>query len=148
MQNRKKLIEEIGGHFISLKRRLMVDNLHHHKNHITPSQVQVLMMVHRHDGITTSEIAKKLNISNSAATQLIEALVGRGHLLRECCDQDRRTYKIRLTEESKKHSIEMKKIALQQLTAIFEALSDHELEIYHQLNKKIISSDITSQKET
>ena len=151
MQSRKKIIENIAADMSVLKRKLMAEN-HRLKSHanITPAQGQVLFIIHQNKEITASQIATKTGISKSAATQLIDALVDNGHLIRICCDDDRRSNNFELSEGTKQHLSQIKVFFLSKLSKMLAALNDQELETYMALNHKIckqILNDNCSREE-
>ncbi|MEI6499270.1 MAG: MarR family transcriptional regulator [bacterium] len=141
MTDRKEIITNIGNQFQSLKRKMMA--LHcfdDQKFHITPAQWHVLFVVRENDGISSKEIAINLNISSSAATQLIDSLVAKDFLVRESDSDDRRALKIHLSDSSKSFVSKMKSRSFERLDQIFKALSDEELEKYFVLNQKIVEN--------
>lgn len=122
---RRKLASE-GGYFPGTEAK-----------HITPSQWYVLLMVERNENIGVKEIADMTGTTSSAITQLISGLVKKGYLIRKEKPEDRRALRIVLSDKSKTQLHSMKKQGFKKLIAFFDILSDNELTVYCNLNKKI-----------
>jgi len=139
MLNRKKLIGEIASDFFLLKRRMMSGHKHPLRHKITPSQGQLMFILIKHKDMNTSEIAKLMGITTSAATQLIDGLVQHGFVIRESSDEDRRAYKIKISDSAKEHMDKMKAEGLERMAKIFEVLEDDELNKLFELSHKIVT---------
>jgi len=139
MISRKQIIEEIISSFRVIKRKIMAENQWSpQRQHITPTQVQILLIVMHHEGISVKEIAKILSISSSAVAQLVNGLVENGYLIRENSPDDHRFVQIKLSCEIKKHAKAMKARFLRKVSTLFDALDDNEIVQYNNLNKKIL----------
>ena len=138
MSSRIEIIGKIAEQFHSLKHKMMgVNCFDNEKFHVTPAQLHVLFIVREHDGISSKEIAKSLNISSSAATQLIDGLVSNNFLVRESDQVDRRVIKIHLSVNSEKFVMNMRSKRLERLNSIFSCLDDTELQTYYELTEKM-----------
>jgi DNA-binding MarR family transcriptional regulator len=73
------------------------------------------------DGMTLSDISKRMMVSNGNVTGLVERLVESGHLDRRTSNQDRRVQVIRLTKPGR---AEFRKMAAEHETWIAEMFSD------------------------
>jgi DNA-binding MarR family transcriptional regulator len=104
---------------------------------ITPSQWGVLMFIEEHGKSTVVDVAKALNITSSATTQLVDGLVASGYVMRETQIKDRRAVVLTLSKKTKTVVDKMKKKALQNFLNFFEVLNDKEFDQYILLNKKI-----------
>jgi len=100
----------------------------------------VITFIHRRDNTNIKEIADNLNVTSSAATQLVDGLVKNGYLKRLSDENDRRAIKLILTEKTKKQAAEIKTKFRQKFASMFEVLNDKELAEYYKLNRKIISN--------
>jgi DNA-binding MarR family transcriptional regulator len=107
---------------------------------VTPSQGFVLHFVAEHEAANVKAIARALNISSSAATQLIAGLEEKGYVVRQTSPNDRRAISLSLSDKAKKLFKEFKEQRLKKMIEVFEALSDEELAQYSALNKKIAES--------
>ena len=73
------------------------------------------------DGMTLSDVSKRMMVSNGNVTGLVERLVESGHLDRRTSEQDRRVQVIRLTKLGR---AEFRKMAAEHETWIAEIFSD------------------------
>lgn len=73
------------------------------------------------EGMTLSDISKRMMVSNGNVTGLVERLVESGHLDRRTSDQDRRVQVIRLTRAGR---AEFRKMAAENATWIADIFSD------------------------
>ncbi|MBP7133914.1 MarR family transcriptional regulator [Patescibacteria group bacterium] len=121
-----------------LIRRKLTDGLASSTTHITPSQGWVLSLVDKQGPMSVKTIAQKLRMSSSAATQLIDALVQNGYLIRSEDEADRRTSLISATEKGK----ETIQVILNHLhistKQTFGVLTPEELDTYITLTEKIV----------
>jgi DNA-binding MarR family transcriptional regulator len=101
------------------------------------SQMAVLHLVEEHGGTSIGELSKLLGITSSAVTQLVDELEHKGYLFRQSRLDDRRALEINLTQKCKTDLAELKIAQVERLGALFNALSDEELEQYVALNKKL-----------
>lgn len=145
--HRADQIGELAESFQAIKRKLGSKQLAAKEKHactITPSQWTVLRTVMEWNRIGIKDIAQKLGISSSAATQLVDSLVQNGYLDRKQNPDDRRSLCIEISAKAKKQIHLLKKNRLQHLAEVFSVLSDKELEQYVQLNAKISAHIHTS----
>src|SRR2546421_8641467 len=73
------------------------------------------------EGMTLSDVSKRMMVSNGNVTGLVERLVESGHVDRRTSDSDRRVQVIRLTKTGR---AEFRKMAGEQETWIADMLSD------------------------
>ncbi len=66
---------------------------------LKPAQLDVLMNLYRHPGMSQFDLARKLLVGRSNVTMLLPQLEGRGLLRRESDESDRRVLRIYLTED-------------------------------------------------
>ncbi len=109
------------------------------KDCVTHSQLFVLALIEQHQNIGIKEIAKKLHISSSAATQLVDVLVESGYAVRKADSKDRRALQLELSPKGHKHFVELKNKHVKNMSLVFDVLNDEELEVYVKLQKKILS---------
>lgn len=144
MLNRSKVIEGLIQDMHAMRHKLMVGYTAKKHMVITPSQGFVLRFVAKNDSANVKAVTQALNISSSAATQLVEGLVEKGYLVRHDNPNDRRISNLSLSEKAKKLFKEFKEQGLQKMTEVFDALTDEELSQYAALNRKI--ADFVSKK--
>ncbi len=140
MANRKELIEEIMASFYAMKNKMHAKVMRPgRKNYITHSQLFVLAIIERHHNIGIKEISKTLNISSSAATQLVDGLVENDYVVRKADSKDRRALQLKLSAKGQKHIHLLKNKHMKAIAALFNVLNDKELQMYLTLHKKMLS---------
>lgn len=139
MTDRKQKIKELMEGFHSLKRSMAFRHTESIKTpRITPSQWGVLMMMGGRGKSTVKDVAEALNISSSAATQLVDGLVESKYVVREEHLEDRRKVTLTLSAKTKKQIAKMKDQGIKHFLELFEVLNDKEFDQYISLNKKIV----------
>ncbi len=126
----------------AMRHKLMVGYTAKKQMAITPSQACVLRFVAENPSANVKAIAQTMNISSSAATQLISNLVEKNYLLRKVSPKDRRVISLSLSAKTNKLFKEFKAQGLKKMTELFSALTDEELAQYAALNEKIANSII------
>lgn len=126
----------------AMRHKLMVGYMTKKEMVITPSQGFVLRFVAENNSANVKAIAHALNITSSAATQLIDGLVEKGYLIRKGNPDDRRVIALSLSEKAKKLFKEFKEQGLQKMLELFDPLTDEELVQYTTLNEKIVGNII------
>jgi len=145
MINRKKTIEEIleAFHLIKRKSMNMTGNFAKVTDfNIMGSQWLVLHIVRRENGVGVKEIAKEMHVSSSAATQLVDALVARGFLVKETSSLDRRAINLKLSDQMEAKFAAMKTIGLKHAAKLFTALDDNELSSFLLFCNKITENNL------
>jgi DNA-binding MarR family transcriptional regulator len=138
MADRDKLIEGLIEDFHAIRHKLVLDGqLFSDENQITLSQLIVLRIAAKYDGISIKKIAGKLGITSSAVTQLVSGLVNKGYLKREGSEVDRRSLRVGVSGQGREKIEALKIQGLEKLTSMFDVFDDEELEKYCELNKKI-----------
>lgn len=77
---------------------------------LKPAQLDVLMNLYRHPGMSQHDLARKLLVGRSNITMLLPQLEKRGLVLRESDSKDKRILRLALTEEGKALLMEALKI--------------------------------------
>jgi DNA-binding MarR family transcriptional regulator len=139
MTDRKQQIEQLMERLHSLKRRMTPDSQGAGEDCLAHSQWLVLHLVSRQEGIGIKELAAQLGISSSAATQIVDGLVGKGFLNRQPSLEDRRALHLSLPEESRRRVESAKEHRLERIGAIFGILDDPEFQTLVTLLDKVIS---------
>jgi MarR family transcriptional regulator, organic hydroperoxide resistance regulator len=114
---------------------------------ITHQQWIVLHIIKKNRNINIKDLANLLDITSSAATQIVDSLVNKEMLLRKRNPDDRRTLKIELTEKSKSQFDSIKNKNFKTLSSLFDVLDDDELLKYCELNNKIAGKIISKMQE-
>lgn len=139
MTNRKKIIEDLLQNMHAMRHKLMVGYTTKKEMVITPSQGFVLRFVAKNSSANIKAITQALNITSSAATQLVDGLVDKGYLVRKNNTNDRRIITLSLSLKAKNLLKKCKEQGLQKMIDIFDILTDEELTQYAVLNKKLVN---------
>ncbi len=103
-------------------------------------QLPMLFHIAAHEeGCSIKEIASRLNITSSAATQLVQTLLRRGMLRKTTDPHDRRAVSISMTPAGKREFAAFRKGMLSRMEQSFNAVPDAELQEMISLFKKILS---------
>lgn len=94
-------------------------------------QGMLLKFLSRHDGITHSEIAEKLEISPAAVTKVIRRLEEQNYLKRQPDPKDDRISRVYIQPEGKKVADDILSIFNQLDDHMFQGFSEDELEQLH-----------------
>ncbi len=141
MTPRKQLIDEIMANFQAMKNKMHAQvGAHSSKLGITHSQLFVLAIIEKNQNIGIKEISRKLNITSSASTQLVDGLVAKGYVIRKSSSKDRRALHLSLSPQGRSHIADMKKKRMKMMMKFFDPLNDEELATYLALYKKIVTS--------
>ncbi|MCX6733639.1 MAG: MarR family transcriptional regulator [Candidatus Peregrinibacteria bacterium] len=149
MTTRKQQIENIVEGMRAIKQKMVVCHVKKSSSRkekntpITPSQWAVMTIVMEKKGLGIKEIAEKLEMTSSAATQLVDGLVENGYLKRKNNTTDRRAILLEISPKHAKKMNEIKEKAIERFTTLFGALNDKELATYIKLQKKIINTPLS-----
>jgi DNA-binding MarR family transcriptional regulator len=134
---RQLLHEELMQNISALRKAVFSPDSRLHRT-ITPQQWVVMRIIAHTPDCTVKDIAAQMQITSSAATQLVDKLEQGRFISRKENSKDRRAIHISL---SKKTESEVKKLKMQmrsRLTKVFSVLSEKELEQFVTIHKKIV----------
>lgn len=94
---------------------------------LTPSQFALLAFLWQQDGLTQVELAEKGQIDRSTVGGLIDRLERDGLLERRQHPQDRRAYRIYLTDQGKSMESTLSACAERSLTLLTSGLNENEV---------------------
>lgn len=94
---------------------------------LTPSQFALLAFLWQQDGLTQVELAEKGQIDRSTVGGLIDRLERNGLLERRQHPQDRRAYRIYLTDQGKSMESTLSACAERSLTLLTSGLNENEV---------------------
>jgi DNA-binding MarR family transcriptional regulator len=138
MAGRNSIIKNIFENLYTIRQRIASDmNLPLNEMPLTYSQWQVLNHVVKNKSINIKDLAGLLDITSSAATQIVDGLVNKGLLTRKRSLKDRRVLEITLSKES---IMRMKK-SMKTIFPIFDVLNDQELTDYCNMTAKLAGKD-------
>ena len=95
------------------------------------------------DGMTLSDVSKRMMVSNGNVTGLVERLVESGHLDRRTSDSDRRVQVIRLTKSGR---AEFRKMAAEHETWIADIFGDLAPKDVRELMRLLAKTKASAQK--
>ena len=136
--NRKKLVEVVLEDMrITLRRIFIASRSDMCGNVIPRSQAVVMHIVNSNPGISVKDVATNMDVSPSAATQLIDALVKDGTLVRHPSEQDHRVVSLQLSKKGKVRHHNYRAFQLARLRPLLDVLTDDELVELGRLHDKI-----------
>lgn len=102
------------------------------ENHIaiSPAQLGILLLLLQNDALTMSELSRVLEIDNSAITRLVDALEKMHYVKRAANPEDRRQFRIVITEESVQEINRAKQIVRQTNAKIKESIPEEDLKTF------------------
>lgn len=111
-----------------------------HKHGFSMPQLPMLFHINASEnGSSVKEIAARLNVTSSAATQLIQTLLRRGVLKKTVNSSDRRALYINFTPAGKKEFAAFRKDMLSRMEKSFSVVPDAELEEMNRVFQKILT---------
>lgn len=136
--NRKKLSEDVFEDMrITLRRIFVASKSDMCSSAIPRSQAVVMHIVNANPGISVKDVAISMDISPSAATQLIDTLVKEGTISRQTSERDHRVVSLQLSKEGKVRLREYKSFQVARIRPILDVLTDQELLELERLHNKI-----------
>ena len=111
---------------------------------VTPPRFDLMAQLDKvPDGMTLSDVSKRMMVSNGNVTGLVERLVESGHVDRRTSDTDRRVQVIRLTKLGR---AEFRKMAEEHETWIAEIFSDLAPKDVRELMRLLAKTKASAQK--
>lgn len=108
------------------------------------SQLELMMFLYKHGDQTVKLIAQHMQITSSAATQLVEQLVQAGLATRQDDPNDRRSVLVSLSNMGKKQLSELEKVLIQRLNSLFQGIPDTELKKIIEFQDKLTTKGKTA----
>ena len=137
MDNRKDLILEFTRSFRYLVRSVRQDFAVEFEGYIPFNEFTVLRALEDERTLRVSDVARRLNATNSYVTLTSEKLVKKGYIVRERNDADRRTVYLSLTDEGLSLVKKMDEIVYAYFNKTFGDISNEEMNTVIQILKKI-----------
>lgn len=113
---------------------------------ICRGQGVVLAIAGNQDRLGIKEVAERMDISGSAATQLVDSLVKEGLLTREVDPNDRRIMRFSLTDEGKSRLQKFRKALVEAMSKVSISLDEQEIETFRNLLRKITAANLKSRE--
>jgi DNA-binding MarR family transcriptional regulator len=114
---------------------------------VTLYQAGALRHLVKHGPLTMNELAARMDVSPSSATQLVDRLVQHGLVERTPDANDRRVLRVAVSGSALDTVREFEKETRQRLTALLAPLSDDELEVLASLAERILDGAPTGREE-
>ena len=127
MNERKELITEFTRSFRSLVRTVRQDFAVEFEGYIPYNEFTVLRALEDERTLRVSDVARRLNATNSYVTLTSEKLVQKGYIIRERTNADRRTVYLTLTEEGINLVKKMDEIVYDYYDKTFGDISNEEM---------------------
>lgn len=109
---------------------------------ITNSQWLVLDIIRREGGASIKAISSELDISSSAATQMVNELVKSGYAQKQSLKEDGRVTVVVLSPKTEQALKKLHTRVLRNMTKVFSVLTDQEFATFHKLHIKLVSAFI------
>lgn len=139
MMSRESLLQKLTEQMGELRKSIQAQKPHINSVKMpTPSQSRVLFLLSEHTTLSVKEIAEHLEITGSAATQLIDGLVHDNFVVRSEDPRDRRCHIIAISDEAKKHMEAVKTFYQDKFKELTKLLSDDELSSLIEIQEKMI----------
>lgn len=104
---------------------------------LNPTEFAVLELLYSKGEQQIQHIGKKILLSSSSMTYVIDKLEQKGHIERKPCATDRRVIFAHITEKGKKFMEEAFPLHEKMITELFSVLTEEELETVIPLVKKV-----------
>jgi DNA-binding MarR family transcriptional regulator len=145
MSSRRAVIAEFHENMATLQRQLIMRFENSPKKKLLPTRAQmgVLFLVSRVGTTGIKNIAERLCMTSSAATQLVDGLVDDGLLTRREGGEDRRKTEVSLTSKGKKKVDSCMKMRHKLLEKLLEPLTDAELRAFKNLQQKMLHAFVS-----
>ena len=104
---------------------------------IGSGQIMFLMQLYKNAGISQEELSEILNIDKGTTCRAIKKLEEQEFLIRVKDENDKRAYKLYLTDKSKEMEDSIKSIIYEWETSISKELSQEEVDFLIRMLKKI-----------
>jgi DNA-binding MarR family transcriptional regulator len=136
---REENINSIVYSFINFRKGLVKDSRANGCG-LPHAQTEVLFCIYHNSDIGTSDLAKYLNITPSAATQLVDILVNSGIIDRIPDNLDRRVTRLRLTAKGEGMMEQIKEDKLKKVSELLAPLTEGEVANFANILNKISES--------
>nr|WP_203362071.1 MarR family transcriptional regulator [Bacillus sp. REN10] len=104
---------------------------------IAPEQNLVMMLLWRKDGLSQQEIAEKLQKDKTNIARMLLNLEQKGFIRRVCCQHDRRSLKVFLTDKGADLKASVIPIAEEINKQLYKGISEKDLQIVRSVLSKM-----------
>ena len=139
MTDRAKQLQGLIEGFHMLKRTIDPRGYLAAKNRpLTMTQWIVLGMIARKGSVSIKDIKETLQVSSSAATQIVNELIKSGRVEKRAAIKDARVMLVTLSPKTQKALAQLRQAMVRRLTKLFSVLNDREFAQYMLLHEKIM----------
>ena len=136
---REQYIEAIFKNFHAIKRVYSHGSRFSHRHFgVTMTQASVLMLLMHEGRKTMSEVAEALEVSKSAATQLLDSLIEKGFVERTQDESDRRVAYVAMSRRGCRHLKQVRRRSAGHIGQLFDLLTDEELAQIESITAKLV----------
>lgn len=143
---KEQLLQEITSN-LGVIRRLMTSCMQQMKPKLPMSQVELLFLVQQNNGINLKELAKSMQITPGAVTQIAENLERAEYIMRKQSPQDRRVALIYITPKGQELFENLHKQKSDLFTRVYATLTAEELQLVDKIQKKMIENLKNSERQ-
>ena len=139
MKNLDPRLQEVYGNYATM-RRLMARRLHKFSDgkQLPASQAELLVVIAREEPVQLKDLAKHMQLTPGAITQLVEPLEQRGLIRREPSTTDRRIINVVMTEAGFHSMAACRKQHGDMMKHVVSVLTDEELKTMLSIQGKMI----------
>jgi len=109
------------------------------KLHLSPAQVELLFTIHFSEPVSHKELANKLQLTPGAISQLLDVLDQAGYIIRTPSKSDRRVNYVSISSTGQQIIDKFAKTRQAIFTEALATLSDQELAVYLQVQRKMLA---------
>ena len=114
------------------------------KYNIGSGQYMFLIQLYANDGLNQEELSSRLNIDKGTTARAIKKLEDEGYVIRETDEEDKRAYKIFLTEKAKEIKEGFFEILGQWNYILTSGITEEEVQTVLNLMKKIADNNFST----
>lgn len=107
---------------------------------ITPEHWAVLSILWEEDGLQQAELANRCSKDRPNTTRMLDLLEKNGYIERRKDPNDRRSYRIFLTDKGKDLQPELTSLVIRFLNRAFKGITTEEMDMFVKVNKKIANN--------
>ena len=100
-------------------------------------QPPLIMELYKHDGMTHSELSKKMEVTPATVTNMVKRMERDGLVVRRRVDEDERISRVYLTDEGKAMREKIMENIKSIESDIFEGFSEEEIKLFNSFMKRI-----------
>lgn len=127
------LSKTMKSHHQMMRRRFVDMGLHR-------GQPPLIMELYKHDGMTHSELAEKLEVTPATVTNMVKRMERDSLVVRRRVDEDERISRVYLTDEGKALREKLIENIKNIESDIFKEFSEEEIKLYKSFMKRIINN--------